>query len=191
MKLSSELRADARQALEGNWGNFALFTLVYIVGCAFLEFVCSFVPLLGNIASWSIMLPIGFAFTVALLSLIRGEVKPLSYLVGEYNGRVFTTMLLKSVYEGLWTLLLIIPGIIKSYSYAMTPYILEDREDLSNDRAIDKSMSMMDGHKMDLFILDLTFIGWYLLGILSLGIGLLWVIPYHYTARAAFYEDIK
>lgn len=191
MKLSSEYRADARQALSGNWGTFALFTLVYMVCSSFLQFVCGLVPLLGSIASILLVLPVSFAFTVAFLSLIRGEVKPISYLVGEFNGRVFTTMLLVLVYEFLWTLLLIIPGIIKSYSYAMTPYIMKDNEELTNNAAIEESMKMMQGHKMDLFILDITFIGWYLLGILTCGIGLLWVIPYHYTARAAFYEDIK
>lgn len=191
MKLSSEYRADARQALTGNWGTFALFTLIYIVGCTFLQFVCGLVPLLGSIASILLILPVSYAFEVAFLCLVRGEVKPISYLVGEFNGRVFTTMLLQYIYTFLWTLLLIIPGIIKSYSYAMTPFLMKDNEELSNNAAIEESMRMMQGHKMDLFILDLTFIGWYILGILSLGIGLLWVIPYHYTARAAFYEDIK
>lgn len=191
MKLSSEYRADAREALSGNWGTFALFTLVYMVGCTFLSFVCGLVPLLGNIASILLILPVSYAFYVTFVCLLRGEVKPISYLAGEFNGRVFSTMVLETVYTYLWTLLLIIPGIIKSYSYAMTPYIMKDNEELQNNAAIEESMKMMDGHKMDLFILDITFIGWYILGVLTCGIGLLWVIPYHYTARAAFYEDLK
>ena len=74
----------------------------------------------------------------------------------------------------------------------MTFYILNERPELSANQAIDESRRLMKGHKFDLFYLDLSFIGWYLLaGIFTLGIGILWVLPYHYTARAAFWEDIK
>ena len=95
------------------------------------------------------------------------------------------------VYIFAWTLLLIVPGIIKSFAYALTPFILTDKPELSANEAIELSMKMMDGHKLDLFILYLSFIGWYLLSILSLCIGMLWVMPYQYTAMVAFYEDVK
>lgn len=85
---------------------------------------------------------------------------------------------------------MIVPGIIKTYSYAMTAYLLKDRQELKFNAAIEESMRMMSGNKMRLFILDLTFIGWYLLGIITFGIGLLWVIPYHSSARIAFYQDL-
>lgn len=88
-------------------------------------------------------------------------------------------------------LLFIIPGIVKSFSYAMTPYILEENPELSANEAIDRSRAMMKGHKFDLFWLYLSFIGWILLSILTLGIGLLWLAPYMQTATAAFYEDVK
>ncbi len=73
----------------------------------------------------------------------------------------------------------------------MTPYLLEDNPELKYNAAIEQSMRMMDGKKMQLFLLDLSFIGWCLLSILTLGIGLLWVQPYMLGARAAFYEDLK
>ena len=73
----------------------------------------------------------------------------------------------------------------------MTPYILNERPELTADEAIELSMKMMEGHKMDLFIFYLSFIGWYLLAMLTCCIGCLWLIPYVYTAQAAFYEDVK
>lgn len=98
---------------------------------------------------------------------------------------------LKYLFIGLWSLLLWIPGIIKAYSYAMTEYILVDYPDLSANKAIDLSRAMMKDRKFDLFYLHLSFIGWLLLGILTLGIGLLWVYPYVEAAQAAFYQDVK
>jgi uncharacterized membrane protein len=91
----------------------------------------------------------------------------------------------------LWSLLLLIPGSIKSYSYAMTEYILKDNPELQNNAAIEKSMEMMNGHKLRLFLLHLSFIGWYIVGVLTLFIGFFWIIPYVHTAEAAFYEDLK
>ena len=96
-----------------------------------------------------------------------------------------------TVYTLLWTLCLIVPGIIKSFSYALTPFILNERPELSADEAIELSMKMMDGHKMDMFLLYLSFIGWYLLALLTCCIGFLWLMPYIYTTQAAFYEDVK
>ena len=91
----------------------------------------------------------------------------------------------------LWSLLFIIPGIIKLFSYAMTPYILEEHPELSANDAIDRSRAMMKGHKFDLFWLLLSFIGWFILTLLTLGIGGLWLQPYMQTSVAGFYEDVK
>ncbi|MBR1574964.1 MAG: DUF975 family protein [Bacteroidales bacterium] len=99
--------------------------------------------------------------------------------------------LLMEIKVMLWTFLFIIPGIIKSFSYALTPYLLRDCPDLSALQCIKLSDRMMKGHKFDLFYLYLSFIGWLLLGILTLGIGLLWVMPYMQTASASFYLDVK
>ena len=90
-----------------------------------------------------------------------------------------------------WTLLLIIPGIIKAFAYAMTPYILEEQPELSTTEAIHRSRMMMKGHKFDLFWLWLSFIGWGILAFFTLGIGFLWLTPYMQTAMASFYEEVK
>lgn len=91
----------------------------------------------------------------------------------------------------LWSLLFVIPGIIASYRYAMTPYILAERDDLSVMEAISLSKKMMKGNKWELFYLDLTFIGWSILCIFTLGIGSLWLNPYIEASRAAFYREIS
>lgn len=91
----------------------------------------------------------------------------------------------------LWLFLFIIPVFIMAYAYSMTPYILDDHPEIGAWEASRRSQVMMRGYKWRLFLLDLSFIGWFLLSILTLGIGLLWLIPYFSTARAAFYNDLK
>ena len=108
----------------------------------------------------------------------------------EYS-RILTTKLLQAVYTFLWSLLLLIPGIIKHYSYAMTDYILKDESELCNNAAIERSMAMMEGNKMKLFLLDLSFIGWAILCLFTFGIGFFVLQPYMQVSHAAFYEDLK
>jgi len=84
-----------------------------------------------------------------------------------------------------------IPGIIASYSYAMTPYILAENPGLRANEAISRSKEMMDGYKGELFLLHLTFIGWDLLAVLTLNIGHLWLNPYKHAAEAAFYRQLQ
>ena len=99
--------------------------------------------------------------------------------------------LLRSLYVLLWSLLFIIPGIVASYSYRMTSYILAENPELTASEAIDMSKQMMEGKRMDLFILELTFLGWDILCMLTLGIGYLWLGPYKQATFAAFYKDLR
>lgn len=99
--------------------------------------------------------------------------------------------LLMSIFVALWSLLFVIPGIIKMLSYSLAPYIQHDSEDKDWKVCLDKSKAMMKGHKWQLFCLHLSFIGWYLLGSLCFGIGTLFVIPYHEMAVANFYEALR
>ena len=98
--------------------------------------------------------------------------------------------LLMSIYVFLWYLLFAIPGIVKFYSYAMAPYIKHDHPEYSANQAISESRRIMKGHKLELFLLDLSFIGWFLVGYCACGIGLLWVMAYMQAARAEFYEEL-
>ena len=99
--------------------------------------------------------------------------------------------LLRTVYVTLWSLLFIIPGIVASYSYAMTGYILADRPELTAGEAIESSKRMMAGNRGRLFCLHMSFIGWGILSALTLGIGDLWLTPYKQAATAAFYREIS
>lgn len=139
------------------------------------------------------VLSVGFAF--AFLLLLRNGDDRLTSNMFEVSFRQYWHkvwgMFLMYLFIALWTLLFILPGIVKAFSYALTPYILEENPDLSANEAIDHSRAMMKGHKFDLFYLYLSFIGWFLLSFLTLGIGFIWLIPYMNTAQAAFYEDVK
>lgn len=139
------------------------------------------------------VLSVGFA--VAFLLLLRNGDDRLTSNMFEVSFRQYWHkvwgMFLMYLFIALWTLLFILPGIVKAFSYALTPFILEENPDLSANEAIDHSRAMMKGHKFDLFYLYLSFIGWFLLSFLTLGIGFIWLIPYMNTAQAAFYEDVK
>jgi uncharacterized membrane protein len=100
-------------------------------------------------------------------------------------------MFLVMLFTFLWSLLFIIPGIVKCFSYSMTPFILEEHPELGANEAIDHSRAMMKGHKFDLFWLILSFIGWGFLCLFTFGIGYLWLVPYMDTSISAFYEDVK
>lgn len=104
----------------------------------------------------------------------------------------FLTLFLTDLFESLWTLLFIIPGIIKSYSYRMVPYILAEHPEMSPTEIITRSRKMMDGQKWHAFCYDLSFIGWFLLTLLTLGIlGFFWVGPYKDNADAALYLALR
>lgn len=102
----------------------------------------------------------------------------------------FLQFLLRHLFIFLWSLLFVIPGIVKSFSYAMTPFIMAENPGMKARDAITASKELMDGHKADLFWLELTFIGWDLLNLLTLGIGSIFLNPYKNAAIAAFYRDI-
>ena len=106
-------------------------------------------------------------------------------------GKAIGTYLLMVVFIFLWTLLLIIPGIIAAISYSMSFFILAEDENIAPMDAIDKSKRMMYGYKWKYFGLGLRLFGLALLCILTLGIGFLWLIPYANICNAKFYDDIK
>jgi len=101
----------------------------------------------------------------------------------------FLQLFLRNLFTALWTLLFVIPGIVKSFSYAMTPFIMAENPNLTAKEAIKISMERMDGHKGELFCLSLSFFGWSLLATLTAGIGYFFLNPYINAAYAAFYRD--
>lgn len=103
-----------------------------------------------------------------------------------------TVMFMHDLYIFLWSLLFVIPGIIKSFSYFMVPYLLAENPDMDGDRALQLSSDMMVGHKMELFVLQLSFIGWQILSMITFNIvGILYVAPYYTATMAEFYVAVR
>ena len=105
-------------------------------------------------------------------------------------GTGFAQQFLRNLYILLWSLLLVVPGVVAAYRYAMTPFILTDHPEMTASEAIERSKQMMDGHKGELFVLDLSFIGWCILASICANLGYLFVNPYQSAARAAFYREL-
>ena len=190
MKRARDYRREAWVALgEEQYWPFvgAMFILSLISAAAIIpSILLLLIPLfyLIGFMSWT--------QTTMALSTIRRRMKFELFTSGWGHGwHMFWVLCVQWTYLQLWFLLLIVPGIIKSFSYAMTPFILEENPELSANEAIDRSRAMMKGHKFDLFWLFLSFIGWIILAAIPFGLGFLWLTPYMETSVAAFYEDIK
>lgn len=191
MKTNKELRAQALASLKGNWGPAVLLSLILLA----ISGASSFVPGISLIVSFLVTLPLSVGVYEAFRRLVLGEKVQLidySFNLGFNNWKHNVPVMgLMTIYTILWSLLLIVPGIIKSLSYALTPYIVAEKPELSANESIELSMKMMDGHKMDLFLIILGFVGLAVLCIFTLCIGYLWLAPYMYAKMAAFYEDVK
>ncbi len=135
---------------------------------------------------------IRLGYALFLGQVVRQEKGSLDLLFSQFKRfkTAVCTDFLRGLYTILWSLLFVIPGVIKSYSYAMTPYILADHPEMTATEAITASRQMMDGHKWQLFCLYCSFIGWALLAILSCGLGFLWLNPYIEVSVAAFYHSL-
>jgi uncharacterized membrane protein len=181
-----EIKQISRQQLSVNYGLTLFFVLIpwVILGLAATTIVGALLAA-----------PLIVGSSYGLLLLYRGvEPNQQDLLVGYDSKKMVQNIIqlfLTSLYVVLWSFLLIIPGIIKSYSYAMVPFLLAD-PDVQQEDVITLSRQMMDGKKMDLFILQLSFIGWAILGVFTLNIlNFLYTIPYMQLATAGFYQELK
>lgn len=191
MKAKDYRKAAWRKIGEhNNWGMLAVITLVYslITGaCAGLSWIG-----VGAVALLILGGPLLVGYKMIAKKAMDGETVKIDTLFDGFKDftRTLVLYLLNTIFVFLWTLLLIVPGIIKSYSYSMSYYILIDNPDLSSDEARKKSMEMMKGHKWKLFCLDLSFIGWGILCVLTFGILSFWIQPYQECARVNFYNNL-
>ena len=216
MKTNQELKNSALAALKGNWAPavlgaiFFIFASSLITSPGYCANMAAFgMPLFDTISpkllkifsnssfllNFFLLYPLTLGYSVAHKDLLQnGDAavtrNTLRNTFSDYV-RNAVSMFLVYLFTILWTLLFIVPGIIKGLAYSLTPFIVKDNPELSPNEAINLSMKMMKGHKFDLFYLYLSFIGWILLAMLTLGVGLLWVIPYLETTLAAFYQDVK
>ena len=218
MKSNTYFKDTALASLRGNWGQGVLATLVYfiivsiIAGPGFYmylslgdaastdpEEVMEFMGTYSKVYSLTFLLEIFLLFplVVSYLNsfrrlLVHGDDRLVHNTLDFSNyWHKVGAMILVYLLIFLWSLLFIIPGIIKTFSYAMTPYILDENPELGPSEAIHRSRMMMKGHKFDLFWLWLSFIGWGILNLFTAGIGSLWLMPYMYTSTAAFYQEVK
>ena len=184
--------------MEGNWtkatiASLIVFFIFQILGGSPSFFINQAGSAILQGLLTVLLLPLAWGYIVFFLHLIRQENIAYEQLFDGFSQylRILLAELLKGIYELLWATLFIIPGIVKSYSYAMMEFIMEDNPEMTGEEAICESMRMMDGHKMQLFLLDLSMLGWIIVSFLTMGIGFLFLIPYNYSAHAHFYEDLK
>jgi len=188
---SSELRARARYSLRGNWTPAVLHFLLFYVVIYALGFI-ALIPFIGWIASVLLSGALNYGLYNFYLSFSRSNVPSTADLFSGFQRFVPTLVLyiLTGIFTFLWSLLLIIPGIIAAIRYSQAYYILRDNPQIGALEAISRSKEMMAGHKWRYFVLILSFIGWIILACIPLGIGMLWVGPYMYTALGHFHNDL-
>lgn len=201
MKTPYEYRAQARVALQDRWGEAAIVSLIILV-------ITMLIALPSLMAEWAgsittilsiLVLPLQYAYYISLLERTRGNEEELTHYTLQYainNAYANTRFLVAGLFIMLISMVaaiftLGIGAIIVKYMYCMVPYLLHDYPELTPREAMKISREMMSGQKWNIFILDLTFIGWILLSILTAGLGVIFVEPYISTARAVFYEDLK
>lgn len=194
----TNLRAQAREALKGQWGNAAVAALVVVL----MAWACGLIAGLGGkpvgemisgLLQIFVVAPLEIGLMFLFLDVARGDKVDNDKIWEAFRsyGRYLWGIIVVAFFTLLWLLLLIVPGIIKSYAYSMTLFIMREHPLRDVSDAMDESEEMMRGHKMDLFLLQLSFIGWFLLCIPTLFIGLFWLVPYVYTSVGRFYDTLK
>ncbi|MBQ1979125.1 MAG: DUF975 family protein [Alistipes sp.] len=225
MKNNVMIRQETRELMRGKWLKGAMIALIYMAVAALITYVTSGNPDENDPSKWLLSLatqllasivilyPLQVGFAMVWLKLARTgsgpELKPLlGGFTRRYHKSAMGTLLLMQIYTVLWTLLLIVPGIIKSIEYAMTPFIVADEPELGCNEAIEKSMAMMRGKRWQFFKIILGMIGWIILAVIpcvvlgvyvseALAFPLLLVVictlllPYYQAVFAKFYLTVK
>lgn len=189
-----EIKARARAQLGGGiFQNAWMMGLVVCLLIGLLETTAtSVLPVVGGIL---VIGPLEYGMAYIFLKQARdGQPVQMGDMFRSFQddfGGTLLIGLMTGLFTFLWSLLFFIPGIVKAYSYSMVYYIKVDHPDYDWKMCINESRRMMTGHKWEKFVLDLSFIGWILVGSLCFGVGTLWVTPYMTAAEANFYESIR
>jgi len=190
----AELKAEAKEQIKGKVG--ILFAVVLVNGLigAVAGFLLGLIPVVGSLIASIVVTP---ALTLSLIRVFldvsrggRPEVKDAFSGFDDFWA-AFKVTFLTGLFTLLWSLLFVIPGLVKTYAYSMSMYILAENPGKPALECIDESKKLTDGHKMDLFVLGLSFIGWILLIMVTFGIAAIWVLPYMQTTMANAYESLK
>ncbi len=184
-----DLMGRARETLKGKWGKAIGVVIIYLT----VHFSASLIPVIGPYGFLIISGPFSVGFCLFYLSVTRNQTAEISQLFSGFNEfwKCFVAYFMSTLFILLWSILLIIPGIVAAFSYAMIFFIIADNPEIKALEAIKESKKIMYGHRWKFFCLQFRFVGWWLLCMLTLGIGCLWLLPYIGTSNACFYEDIK
>lgn len=189
MKTFCEMKTLAKSQIKGRIG---ILLVMYLIAFACICIPC-LIPLVGDLVSNIVAAGFTLGLTIVYLKLAKSEDISIGNVFAGFDD--FWTAIKAQFFMGLftflWFLLLIIPGIIKAFSYSMTFFILAENKGMPVLKAITLSRKMMDGHKLDLLLLSLSFFGWYLLVIFTFGLAAIWVCPYFYATYSNFYLSVK
>ena len=191
----AELKALARQQLGGGiFTNPWLMAVLTVFLVSVVTGLANLIPLVGAIGVLVVAGPLGYGLNYIFLKQARDgqPVKIADLFKGFENdfGDNFLLGFMSGLFVALWSMLFVIPGIVKAYAYSMAYYIKLDHPEYKWRQCLDESQAMMKGYKMTLFVQDLSFIGWYIVGSFCLGVGTLWAEAYMTATRAQFYNSL-
>ncbi len=188
------LKTAAKSQIKGKIGILFLISLIIGLISGIASVVLSFIPIVGSLIGIIIITPAFALSTVRVYLMVINGGKPSasdSFCGFDDFWSAFKVSFLVGLFTFLWSLLFVIPGIVKSYAYSMSTYILAENKGKPALECINESKAMTNGHKMDLFVLGLSFIGWHLLGGITFGIAYIWITPYINATMANAYQSLK
>ena len=181
----AECKNLARNIMKNNWIMAFVIVLIYSVISAALSTITSGIGIL--LLSSSLFIALYNCF----INAYYGKGYEVSHMLQGWDKGISNRLilsLLKTLYIFLWSLLFFIPGIIKTYSYTLAEFISREHPEKTATECLNESRKLMNGHKMELFLLDFSFFGWMLLSVLTCGILYIWVLPYMYQTRIIFID---
>ena len=185
-----ELKTAAKAQIKGNIGILFLISIVvYLV-----SLVPNLIPVVGSLASTIVVAPaLALGVTRIYIALVGGKRPEVGDVFGGFKDFwiAFKVTFLTGLYTFLWALLFVIPAYVKMFSYSMAQYIIAENPNMGANEAITLSRKMMNGHKMEAFVLILSFIPWFLLGFITFGIAFIYITPYMNATMVNFYNKIK
>lgn len=192
----ADLKQRAKAQLGGSiFGSVWLYAVLVFFINALIQLVGGQIPLLGRVVGLLLTGPLSYGIAKMLLKQSRdGQAMNVAEMFDGFKddfGGNFLLHLLMSIFIALWSLLLVVPGIIKALGWSMAYYIKVEHPEYTWKQCLDASTALTNGHKGDLFVLHLSFVGWYFVGSLCLGVGTLWVMPYHQATLTQCYHWLK
>lgn len=190
----AQLKTEAKAHFRANYGSSVLFFFLLVLVAAGSGGAGFLIPVAGGIVA-EIFLILPLAVSAARFALDNrespAELERFVFCFKSNYVNILKTMFMMSLFVFLWSLIFVIPGIVKAYQYRLVPYLLAENPDMDYHDALDTSRRLTDGQKGDIFVLDLSFIGWYIVSGLTCGIvGIFWFVPYIAQTNAELYAAI-